>query len=102
MDLSEKLIVALKEKTPSAALLQTPSLAAASSERARITIDASAANAEVFIDGALVGMTPVDDLALPAGAHSLEVRKDGFKRWTREIQVAPGGSSRFFAELTPL
>ena len=64
-----------------------------------INVDASVPHAEVFVDGGLVGTTPLIELPLPAGKHVLEVRKSGFTTWKREIEMLEGAKTRFFAEL---
>ena len=65
-----------------------------------VTIDATVPHADVLIDGALVGTTPLDKLSLPEGEHVLEVRKEGYGSWTRQFRVLPGAATRFVAELT--
>lgn len=102
IDFSEKLIATLKEKTASlspSAQSAAPQAVSASSERGRLTIEASVALAEVFLDGRLLGTTPLQDLQIPAKAYSIEVRKKGFKPWKREIIVLEGTTSRITAEL---
>jgi hypothetical protein len=42
---------------------------------------------EVFIDGALVGISPIQNLRLPEGEHSLELRQKGYQTWARKIRV---------------
>lgn len=102
VDLSEKLIVFLKEQQ---AVLQGTEAAkgapllSSHQERGMISIDASDPHAEVFVDGGLVGTTPLIELSIPAGKHVLEVRKSGFTPWNREIVILDGAKSSFFADL---
>lgn len=100
MDLSEKLLTLLKEKAPTGTV-QTKPDESPLADRGKVSIEAAVRNAEVFIDGHLVGMVPVNDLALDAGSHVMEVRKSGFRPWKREFEVISGSSTRFVAEMTP-
>jgi hypothetical protein len=104
VDLSEKLAELLKERS---ALLARPAAAgqpadALTAGRGAISVDASVPNAEILLDGHLIGTAPVKGLALPAGAYALEVRKEGYRSWKRDIRVLEGASSSFVAELQPV
>jgi len=99
IDLNEKLITLLKER---AGDLGAAGPATASPDEAgygRLTIDASAPHAEVQLDDMLVGTTPLNELRLAAGPHTIDVRKTGFTPWQRKIVVLEGATSRLFAEL---
>ena len=55
----------------------------------KLTVDQ--ANAQVFVDGEMVGVTPlVERVTMDVGNRTLTIRKDGFKPDEREI-VVPGG-----------
>lgn len=57
-------------------------------------------NAEVNVDGNYWGSTPTADLArLPAGMHTIVVRKLGYKPWERKIDLAAGDDRTVNAEL---
>jgi hypothetical protein len=61
-----------------------------------VTITSTPA-AEVSVDGALMGTTPIARV-LPPGDHLLEVRANGYKPWRRTLTVI-GGSINVAAEL---
>lgn len=42
---------------------------------------------QVFVNGALVGITPVDVTELAEGRHFVQVRKDGLRPWGRIVEV---------------
>lgn len=100
IDLSEKLIVLLKE-TAGGAIEGVHAVRARGSPEARgkVSVDASEAHAEVLVDGKLIGTTPVSELPLEAGVHTIEVRKKGFKSWVREVTIMADASTRFIVNL---
>ena len=49
---------------------------------------------QLFLDGRLIGNTPIAGLALPAGTHVLRVARPGFRVYEREITVVPGQQIR--------
>src|SRR5688572_23998798 len=109
LDLGGKMIAMLKKDAPPG--LSAPSAPPASPddagiavvrrtlERGVITIESSVDHAEVFLDGQLVGTTPLIDLSLSAGPHTLEIRSSGYQPWKRQIHVIERAASRFFAEM---
>ena len=54
--------------------------------------------AEVLLDGQFVGNTPAT-LNLPAGKHTIRVKAEGYKEWSRELTVLAGGSVTLAASL---
>jgi len=57
-------------------------------------------DAEVSIDGEYWGSTPTADLPrLPAGPHTIIVKKLGYQLWERKITLAPGDNRTINAEL---
>ncbi len=99
VDLCEKLIDGLKERE--AQLAAPAPTGAATTARGSISIDATAPNAEVRIDGQLVGTVPLVNVPPPAGEHSIEVSKKGFKIWKEEVLILAGAASHLVAELEP-
>ena len=101
IDLSEKLITLIVERVEHPAHSFTPASKPTSEGQGVITIDSSVANAEVLMDGVLIGTTPIRDARLPAGLHVIEIRKRGFEPWKRNVLIITGGSSNLVAELDP-
>ncbi|MEL7370177.1 MAG: PEGA domain-containing protein [Myxococcota bacterium] len=53
-----------------------------------LVISVSEEGARIFIDGAIVGLSPfTQKKALEAGVHQVQVEKVGFDRWTGEIEI---------------
>ena len=55
--------------------------------------------AEVWLDERLVGETPASIPDVPAGAHRIEFRLDGYRPWTTTVDVAPETQARVAASL---
>jgi len=53
--------------------------------------------AELYVDGRLVGNTPVVDLRLPAGQHRLRLQRVGFRPHEEVVNLAPGQTLRVTA-----
>jgi hypothetical protein len=62
-----------------------------------LTIDASAPNCDIEVDGSFVGNTP-STLNLTPGKHEIVVKKAGCKDWSRSMTVA-SGSIRVSADM---
>jgi hypothetical protein len=54
-----------------------------------ITVDASAPNCDIEVDGSFMGSTP-STLNLAPGKHDIVVKRAGYKDWTRSMTVASG------------
>jgi hypothetical protein len=81
------------------ATLQPVALAVSTSpaQVSSITVDASAPNCDIEVDGAFVGSTP-STLNLAPGKHDIVVKKTGYKDWIRSMNVG-SGAIRVSAEM---
>ncbi|MEM7674615.1 MAG: PEGA domain-containing protein [Myxococcota bacterium] len=53
-----------------------------------LVISVSEEGARIFIDGAIVGLSPfTQKKALEAGVHQVQVEKVGYDRWTGEVEI---------------
>jgi hypothetical protein len=57
-------------------------------ETVRVAIESDPPGADVSVDGAFVGNTPLPDFRLTPGQHDIELRKPGFATWVRRLTVA--------------
>jgi hypothetical protein len=57
------------------------------------------AGARVFVDGRLVGTTPVGMVQVADGEHLIRLEHDGYRRWASTIRVVSGERSRVTASL---
>jgi hypothetical protein len=70
---------------------------AAAPQASAITVDASAPNCDIEVDGNFVGSTP-STLTLEPGKHEIVVKKSGYQDWTRSMMVG-SGAVRLSAEM---
>jgi serine/threonine-protein kinase len=64
-----------------------------------LSVESLPASARVFLDGHLVGTTPVVDARVAAGSHVVRVDRTGFLPWTSAVQIVTGQRSRLTASL---
>jgi len=66
---------------------------------APLMVESRPSGADVFIDGKLVGQTPLMLPEIGAGAHAVRLELDGYNRWTASVRVVAGESNRVAASL---
>lgn len=72
----------------------------ASQKGVTVRFKSTPSNAEVDGDGVYWGTTPTADLTrLPAGTHAIVLRKMGYQKWERKIDLAIGDDRTVQAEL---
>jgi tetratricopeptide (TPR) repeat protein len=68
-----------------------------------VTLRLDVRGAEVRLDGALQGKTPLaEPLALNPGRHKIDVARDGYATWSQELHTVGGGAQELKARLVPL
>ena len=55
--------------------------------------------AEVLLDGEFLGSTPMTEIKVSPGHHTITVKKRGYRNWERKITLAPGDTRAVNAEL---
>jgi hypothetical protein len=65
-----------------------------------LSIDASP-DGHVLVNGQDRGRTPLRLENLKAGAHLIWIEREGYRRWTKVVDVPAGRISRVFADLEP-
>lgn len=90
-------------QTMTVALAKTRGGAAAPPPAARYTgalaVDSRPAGAKVFVDGKLVGTTPIALKDVPAGSHAIRLEHDGYRRWSSSVRVVASEQNRVTASL---
>jgi hypothetical protein len=66
-----------------------------------LSIDASPGG-EVFINREDAGATPLRLEKIKAGSHLIWIERDGYRRWTKVVEVPADRVSRVFATLEPI
>jgi hypothetical protein len=64
-----------------------------------LSVDSRPGGARVFIDGKLVGTTPISVPQVGAGAHAIRLERDGYRRWSSSIRMIAGEPNRVTASL---
>ena len=64
-----------------------------------LTVDSRPPGATVFLDGRLVGTTPLSLPSVSAGSHAIRLELDGYRRWTSAIRVVASEQNRVTASL---
>lgn len=52
-----------------------------------VSIESEPAGADVYLDGAFVGSTPLIGYGISAGEHALDVERAGLPKWTRKLLI---------------
>lgn len=64
-----------------------------------LSIDSRPTGAKVFIDGKLVGSTPLLLSRVEAGEHAVRIEGDGYRRWSSSVRIVAGERNRVTASL---
>ena len=64
-----------------------------------LRVDSRPPGASVFVDGKLVGTTPLSLPSVPAGTHAIRLEYEGYRRWTSAIRVVASEQNRVTASL---
>lgn len=67
-------------------------------ERVNVSIQSLPDPAEIYLESKFIGSTPAN-VALTPGVHRIEIRRPGFKPWSRELTVLSGSPARVSALL---
>ncbi|AGB02740.1 PEGA domain-containing protein [Methanoregula formicica] len=85
--------------TTTATLPATPAVPA---QTGAINVTSSPDGIEIWLDGASIGTTPAVFRNIPAGAHSLTFKKEGYTSVTKDVTVSDGGTIRLSVYLAPV
>jgi hypothetical protein len=66
-----------------------------------LSVETDHAGAEVFVDGAPVGKTPIEELLLTPGVHKVAVRLEGYSEEQVDLAVRAGKDYRLSPHLRP-
>ena len=94
---AQSLTIALARDRPAAAAPSTPS--GPGQLVAALSVESRPAGASVFLDGKLIGTTPLQVGEVAAGDHAVWLELDGYRRWSSSVHVVAGERSRVAASL---
>ena len=77
----------------------TPPPSAATASSGGLEIESLPTGASVFVDGKLVGTTPLVIESVSVGEHSVGITRDGYTRWVTAVRVTGGERARVTASL---
>lgn len=92
-----RLIARLLAPALLAVLFLLPSVAAAQ-QTAILDVRSNVEGALVFLDGALVGVTPLLEI-VPAGSHALSVTQDSFAPYEQQVNLLPDATLELAVQL---
>ena len=64
-----------------------------------LNVDSRPTGARVFLDGRLIGTTPLTMPTVGAGEHAIRIERDGYRRWSSSIRVVASENNRVTASL---
>ncbi|MBI4773794.1 MAG: PEGA domain-containing protein [Deltaproteobacteria bacterium] len=64
-----------------------------------LTVDSNVDNAQVFLDGIEVGVTPFSDVPVSVGEHEVTVRKEGYNLFSRRVSFQAGRTVSLYVDL---
>ena len=64
-----------------------------------LNVDSRPDGSKVFLDGKLVGTTPVLLPQVGAGEHVVRIEHDGYRNWSSSVRVVAGERNRVTASL---
>jgi hypothetical protein len=62
-------------------------------------VDSRPSGARVFVDGKLIGTTPLSMSEVTAGEHAVRLEYDGYRRWSSSVRVVASERNRVTASL---
>jgi hypothetical protein len=68
----------------------------------RVVLASAAENLEVFLDGTLRGRTPLPPLRATPGTHRLEIKRDGWRTFSKDVVVPVDGERVVQILMVPL
>jgi serine/threonine protein kinase len=64
-----------------------------------LSVDSRPTGARVFLDGKLIGTTPLAVSTVRAGEHVVRLERDGYRRWSSSVRVVASEQNRVTASL---
>jgi hypothetical protein len=68
-------------------------------EYGTVSFESEPTGAELLLDNGLIGNTPLSNVKLPSGSHSITITLPGYKPWVRQITILPDCQQNIKAKL---
>jgi hypothetical protein len=94
---AQSLTIALARVRPAAAVPATPTRPGPSV--AALSVESRPTGASVFLDGKLIGSTPLQMGEVAAGDHAVRLELEGYRDWSSTVHVVAGERRRVAASL---
>jgi PEGA domain-containing protein len=62
-------------------------------------VESRPGGAQVFLDGRLIGATPLSVPSVAAGEHVIRLERDGYRRWSSSVRIVAAEQNRVTASL---
>jgi hypothetical protein len=97
---SRSIDVALRRLQPTPAPAKTaPPPPATGPYEGALLVESRPTGARVYVDGRLVGTTPMSVASIRVGSHVVRLELDGYRRWSDSVRVVAGERTRVAASL---
>ena len=64
-----------------------------------LIVESRPPGAQVFLDGKLLGVTPLSLASVPAGDHAIHLDRGGYRRWSSSVRIGASENNRVTASL---
>jgi hypothetical protein len=68
---------------------------------ASLVVESRPSGARVFVDGKLIGQTPMAIAEMPVGEHAVRLELEGYRGWVTPVRIVAGERTRVAASLEP-
>jgi serine/threonine-protein kinase len=65
----------------------------------RLSVESRPEGARVFLDGQMIGTTPLAMQNVSAGEHAIRLERDGYRRWSSSVRIVASEQNRVTASL---
>jgi serine/threonine-protein kinase len=96
---AQSMTVALARERAAAPSRAQAQAAPASRFTGALSVDSRPSGAKVFVDGKLVGTTPMALPSVAAGSHAVRLEHDGYRRWSSSVRIVASEQNRVTASL---
>ena len=94
-----RIVIAPRREAVSITVPLSPAVATNGRFVGDLTVQSRPTGAKVFLDGKLIGMTPLSFPAVRAGEHAVRLEYDGYRRWSSVVRVVANEANRVTASL---